>query len=622
MWTSTLDFDLKRELTTRILSRIWHNACFSSFAPLQVRNLPRQPLPITNWVRVRNRLAGISGADLLLVQGLGDKRIAPAALPRKRQIYPGNEVVGEVIEIGEGVQHLRVGDRVTFQYSSNCISSGAKHLCPACADGNYNLCERGIFIGPQALGGGWSEEMLLHEDQLFRVAPELSDEQAVMLAPTAVALHAVLRHFPQQGEQILIVGAGTIGLLILQLVRALVPGIKISVLAKHAFQVEQATRMGADHIIYPNDSYAKVQQATNAQSLANGTLGNHMLRGGYDSIYDAVGSGKTLHHALRWARARGTIVLLGTSPFTMRVDLTPIWLHEVNLLGAFHHGLEYWPVGTPRQQTTFSIVEQLVRGQQIHPEQLITHRFALNNYREALLSAMSKSSSRAIKVVFDYSLVPASVVPNVRATARKPRPTASIASTTMEHPASEQGTFSTAVPQVTPVLTWEKEDETITPVSPGVKTTDQPATEGATVAHEEPYIADEEEMTVRVHPRDAYEVRRAVEQATSHEPPVQPEPHNVPHTEQSIEAGMETKTSHAEETPHEDAPTEERQSLSAEAEIPYEDTPTEEQQSLSAEVLQETQSPDSVEVPQEQQPLDSTEAAQSQETQSPDSADA
>src|SRR5579884_3178431 len=102
MWTSTLDLDLKKGLMTRILSRVWRNAYFSSFAPLQVRNLPRQPLPVTNWVRVRNRLAGISGSDLLLVQGKGDRRIAPAALPRDHRIYPGNEVVGEVIEIGEG----------------------------------------------------------------------------------------------------------------------------------------------------------------------------------------------------------------------------------------------------------------------------------------------------------------------------------------------------------------------------------------------------------------------------------------------------------------------------------------------------------------------------------------
>jgi 2-desacetyl-2-hydroxyethyl bacteriochlorophyllide A dehydrogenase len=551
MWTSTLDLDPKKGLMTRLLSRVWRNVYFSSFAPLQVRNVPRQSLPVTSWVRVRNRLAGISGTDLLLVQGKGDRRIAPAALPRNHQIYPGSEVVGEVIEIGEGVQRLRVGDRVALQYGSNCISSRAQYPCRACAEGNYNLCERGAFNGSQALGGGWSEEMLLHEEQLFRVAPELSDEQAVMLAPTATALHAVLRHFPQQGERVLIIGAGTIGLLILQLVHTLAPHTKVSVLAKYPFQVEQATRMGADHIIYPNDSYAGIQHATNAQDFEGGMPGNHMLMGGYDSIYDAVGSRKTLHHALRWVRACGTVVLIGTSLYTMQIDLTPIWFREINLLGVFHHGLEYWPVGTLRQQTTFSIAEQLLRSQQLHPEQLITHRFALNNYREALAVAMSKGHSRAIKVVFDYSLVPASVVPNVRASARKPRPTASIASTTMEHPTPEQSILSSAAPQITPVLEWEKGDETTDmnkqSVLSGPETTGQPATEEGTTASndEQPYIADEEEVTVRVRPRDAEEVRRAVEQATARrsESPAEPEARAVPYEEQPEQTVTEQEPS-------------------------------------------------------------------------------
>src|SRR5436309_3538733 len=121
--------------------------------------------------------------------------------------------------------------------------------------------------------------MLLHESQVFRVPVELSDEQAVMIEPSAIALHAVLRRLPQPGEDVLIVGAGTIGLLVLQIVRALVPQAKVSVLAHYAFQVEQATRMGAEHIIYPQDTYQGVQQATGAK-LYKGRLGNTMLLGG------------------------------------------------------------------------------------------------------------------------------------------------------------------------------------------------------------------------------------------------------------------------------------------------------------------------------------------------------
>lgn len=421
MWTSTLDLSPKRVIATRLLRPFWPGVCFSSLAPLRVQNVPRQSLPASNWVRVRNRLAGICGTDLHLIYADGDLRIAPAAIPGHQQFYPGHEVVGEVIEIGDDVQQLHVGDRVAFQHNPNCLSAGIQPLCRSCAAGNYNLCEQGTLPGPEPIGGGWSEEMLLHEQQLFRLPAQLNDEQAVLIEPAAVALHAVLRCPPRVGERVLIIGAGTIGLLTLQIVRALAPQVQISVLARHGFQVEQATRQGAAHIIYPQDSYIGIQRATDAL-LYQGLAGNQMLLGGYDVIYDTVGQRKTLHHALRWARSRATVVLVGTSLHMMRIDLTPIWYQEVNLIGSLGHGMETWPVGTNERRATFSIVAEMIERGAIRPEQLITHHFALDNYRHALTTAASKASSRAIKVVFDYSLQPASVVPTVRASARLPRP--------------------------------------------------------------------------------------------------------------------------------------------------------------------------------------------------------
>ncbi len=64
MWTSTLELNPRRALITQFMGRFWREAYFSSFAPLQVQNLPRQPLPASDWVRVRNHLAGICGSDL------------------------------------------------------------------------------------------------------------------------------------------------------------------------------------------------------------------------------------------------------------------------------------------------------------------------------------------------------------------------------------------------------------------------------------------------------------------------------------------------------------------------------------------------------------------------------
>jgi len=417
MWTSTLQLDLAHVMPTKILGTFWRGAYFSSFSPLQVQNLPRQPLPASNWVRVRNSLAGICGSDLHLIFVEGDFGIAPAALPSHSHTYPGHEVVGEVIEVGEDVQSLHVGDHVVLQHGPNCLTAGIQPLCRSCASGNYGLCESGTLPGPQSIGGGWSEEMLLHERQLFRVPPDISDAQAVLLEPSAVAVHAVLRYLPRAGDRVLIIGAGTIGQLILQVIRALAPDAEISVLARHAFQIERAASMGA-RIIYAQDSYEGVQDATGGQ-LYKGRFGNKMLLGGYDVIFDTVGSKRTTHDSLRWARAGSTVVMVGLSLHRMHIDLTPIWYQEVNLIGTLGHGIETWPVGTSEKKSTFEITAELIESGQIHPDKLITHSFLLTEYRDALLIARNKGRHRAMKVVFDFSKQPPSVVPNVRAAARQ-----------------------------------------------------------------------------------------------------------------------------------------------------------------------------------------------------------
>jgi 2-desacetyl-2-hydroxyethyl bacteriochlorophyllide A dehydrogenase len=465
MWTSSIELSPWRVLLTRSLGQIWPGAYFSSFAPLQVQNLPRQTMPDAgDWIRVHNRLAGICGSDLHFIYADGDFRIAPAALPaRLHTIYPGHEVAGEVIEVGEDVQRVRVGDRVALQYGQNCISQGIEPPCRSCAAGQYNLCEQGSFSGPQQVGGGWSEEMLVHESQVFRVPDELSNEQAVLIEPASVALHAVLRRLPRPGDQVLIIGAGTIGLLTLQVVRALAPQATVSVLARYPFQIEQATRLGAEHIIYPQDAYRGVQQATGAK-LFRGTMGNTMLLGGYDVIYDTIGTRRTLYDALRWANAGGAVVVIGVNLHLMRIDLTPIWYQEVSLIGSFGHGTEQWPVDSQEHYSTFAIAAELMAQGLIHPEKLITHRFALTNFREALATVASKGRTRSIKVVFDYDLMPASVVPNVRSSSRlrlpmRPR---TIARETQEdvdqQEQQEQQPPSTPVETAQEVQEWRIED--------------------------------------------------------------------------------------------------------------------------------------------------------------------
>ena len=153
--------------------------------------------------------------------------------------------------------------------------------------------------------------MVLHERQLFLVPDQLSDEQAALIAPTASALHAILRHQPPPGGQALVIGGGASGLLLIQALRALQPNSAITVRPTHGFQVGFATQSGATNILESEDGAAAAQ--ISGAKYFKTRLGAELLVGGFDVVYDTLGSANSLEHALRWAREGGTVVLVGTA---------------------------------------------------------------------------------------------------------------------------------------------------------------------------------------------------------------------------------------------------------------------------------------------------------------------
>jgi len=121
-----------------------------------------------------------------------------------------------------------------------------------------------------------------------------------------------------------------------------------------------------------------------------------MVLGGYDVIYDCVGRADTILDALRWARARGTVVLVGISFSLLKVDLNPIWYQEVDLIGSHTFGIEHIDGGA---RHTFELVIDHLRAGRLREGGLITHRFPLVEYRRAIDTALHKQTG-AIKVTF------------------------------------------------------------------------------------------------------------------------------------------------------------------------------------------------------------------------------
>lgn len=414
MWSVYLDTNPVRVGLARALGRASRRAYFGPWAPLRTRQLRTPALPGKRWVRVRNAMAGVSGWEVALALLQTDARVSPMALPRQHRVYLGREVCGEVVDVGSDVRFLRIGDRVAYQLDQCCETREIEPPCQFCAAGNYNLCENRYLPGPGAIGGGWGDEMVVHERQLFLVPDSLSDEQAALIEPAASALHAVLKRQPQPGENVLVIGAGTLGLLTTQTLRAMSPHVVITVLARHPFQVEMATHMGASRILYPEDGAAGVARYTGARHFRR-RFGGELLIGGFDAVYDAVGTPSSVQNALRWVRAGGAVVLAGSHLAPMTLDMTPVWHQEVQLIGATGHGTERWPGNAPfaswegvdgGRVSTFALAAALMRERRLTPQRLITHRFPLREVRRAIEVARDKAQHKAIKVLLDIRDVP------------------------------------------------------------------------------------------------------------------------------------------------------------------------------------------------------------------------
>jgi threonine dehydrogenase-like Zn-dependent dehydrogenase len=397
------DKDIPKALVVKALKPLWPGIVFSPLSPTRYADLPEPDLPGPRWVRVENKQCGICASDLSLLFVDADPTIAPAALPGIQRLYLGHEVVGHVTEVGPGVTRVKVGDRVIMDTrfeGATCLSQEIEPVCRHCAEGNYTRCENASAgVGPRGVGGGWGDGFTAHETEVYPIGTDLTDDQALLVEPLSVGLRAVLRRTPGAGQRAVIVGSGTIGLNTLQCLRAVSPQCHITTIARHRHQAAMARRLGADEVVSGEDGYQATARITGAK-LYEGLFGTRALLGGFDVVYDCVGSAHTLRDSLRWAQAGGAVVMVGVKLSPLKVDLSAIWSQEVDLTGLYAHGVETWQGKTWR---TYDLTVELMRQGKLTADGLITHRFPLSRWRQAINTAMDKRSG-SIKVVLDYTL--------------------------------------------------------------------------------------------------------------------------------------------------------------------------------------------------------------------------
>jgi len=398
MRTIYFEVNVGKILLTKMLAPLFAGVYFSPVSPVQYETIPDQPLPGDNWVRVKNIIAGICGADMALFFVQASPGISIAALPGVPRAFMGHELVGSVTETGSGVSDLGVGDRVVLQkYLPCCSIKEIDPPCRHCREGNYTLCENfseGPAV-PENLGAGFGDHFIAHRSQLIRVPDWISDENAVMLEPASVSLRGVMKRPPLKGEKVMVLGAGVIGLNVIQFARALQPGCTIHVLEKIPFKQDLALKLGAD-VILEGDTYEAVAHHTKSH-LYKGPLGNRTILGGFDCIYDCVGYSRTIHDCLRWLRAGGDYMLIGNQLSPVTFDQTPLWQQELRVMGINAHGSETWE---GKKMSSFELTMQLLKQGRIHLDGFVTHRFPLSEYRRAF-KTLKKRNENIIKAVLE-----------------------------------------------------------------------------------------------------------------------------------------------------------------------------------------------------------------------------
>ena len=362
--------------------------------------LPEPALPADDWVRVRNIACGLCGTDVSFYKATTGMTSALEPIPGTKRTFLGHENVGVVTEVGSGVTDFKVGDRVTIRaYMAGCDTKGIRKRCPYCESGDYNFCTNFGTPAPYGelmMGAGWSDSFIYPAKGLAHVYDEITDEQAVMIEPSCVSVHAVLCAPPQKKEKVLVMGCGTIGLGIVQAIKIVEPDCEVWVLERVQTKQEFALRLGADHVL-KGDIYEAASEATGGSEVYTGMRGNKYFFGGFDSSYDCIGGDWSNTTAVRLLKARGTLVKVGHHMRPITFDETPVWWQELRMIGIDAHGMEEWE---GRKLYTFDLVQEWIRDGKYSVDGFVTHHFKLDDYKEALELAL-KNPPDVVKIVID-----------------------------------------------------------------------------------------------------------------------------------------------------------------------------------------------------------------------------
>jgi alcohol dehydrogenase len=323
--------------------------------------LHEPPAPSRGEALVRVHRIGICGTDYSGYLG----KMPFFSYPR----IPGHELGVEVLAIGEEVTSVRIGDRCAVEPYLNC------QTCFACRQGNGNCCEKLAVLGVMT-DGGMCERFLLPARKLHP-APGLAAEQAALVETLAIGCHAVNRGAPQPGEHLLIIGAGPIGLAVLEFAR--LSGAHPIVLDLN----EQRLAFVRDTMKVPDTLLASDTESTLAalRELTGGV--------GAKVVIDATGNSGSMSNALNYASFTGRVVFVGITTEEIRFPHPLMHRRELTLLASRN-----------AHPDDFRRIIGLIENGQIDTKPWITHRARFDEVIDAFPEWL-KPETRVIKAIVE-----------------------------------------------------------------------------------------------------------------------------------------------------------------------------------------------------------------------------
>ena len=319
------------------------------------------PRPLRDEILIEVKRIGVCGSDIHVFHGTHPYTGYP--------VVQGHEVSGIVAEVGPEVKDFKPGEAVVFMPQVTCGT------CYPCRHGMEHICDNLKVMGFQTNGAA-QEYFAVPARQVLKVPANIPLEQAAMIEPLAVAVHALARYGNVCGKKVLVLGAGTIGNLVAQ----------------------AAWAMGAEKVLVTDISGYKLGKARTcgielAVNTGQENLGEAILKefgpDKADVILECVGAQETISQAIEFARKGSVIVVVGVFGKKPTIDLGYVQDRELTLTGTLMY-----------QRKDYDQAIRLMGEGSLHLEAMITHRFPFDAYFEAY-KTIENSQGKYLKVMME-----------------------------------------------------------------------------------------------------------------------------------------------------------------------------------------------------------------------------